>query len=635
MADSEKRDDLLGIKDPFRRMVETVQDYAIFLLDPQGHVASWNPGAARAKGYAASEIIGRHFSTFYPQEAIERRWPQRELELAAEQGRFEDEGWRVRKDGSQFWANVVITAVREPSGELRGFVKVTRDLTARVRQEEAVRQSEERLRLLVESVKDYAIFMLDTHGRVASWNAGAERIKGYRADEIIGEHFRIFYDQDARDKNWPEEELRRAREAGRIEDEGPRIRKDGTSFWANVVITPVYDHGGTLRGYAKVTRDLSERKRVETLESTERQTQEFLAMLAHELRNPLAPISNALTLLARKPTSDPTEIWVREVLQRQTAQLSRLVDDLLDVSRITRAALVLDRKPADVRTILRQAADASMQWFDQKRQSLTISLGDERLVVEVDDVRLRQVVQNLLHNAAKYTPEGGSIALHARRDGAEALISVRDNGIGMTSELLATAFDLFKQAQQGLERTQGGLGVGLTLVQRLVQMHDGTVEARSAGAGRGSEFVVRLPLRQEPAIVRPSTDSQGAAPAGGTSRRILVVDDNRDAAQALRLLLEGDGHQVRVADDGPSGLALAREYRPDVALLDIGLPKMNGYELAQKMRADPALSGALLVAVTGYGQMHDRARASASGFQHHLVKPVDFSALQQLLRETV
>src|SRR5260221_334625 len=372
MADSETS--LIGIKDPFRRMVETVQDYGIFLLDPQGHVASWNPGAARIKGYAAAEIIGRHFSVFYPSEAIERRWPQRELEVAAEQGRFEDEGWRVRKEGSQ--------------------------------------------------------------------------------------------------------------------------------FWANVVITPVHDHNGVLRGYAKVTRDLSERRRIENLESTERQTQEFLAMLAHELRNPLAPISNALTLLARKPTSDPMEIWVREVLQRQTAQL-------------------------------------------------------------------------------------------------------------------------------------GGLGVGLTLVQRLVQLHDGTVEARSQGAGRGSEFVVRLPLRQEPAIVRPSTNGHAAALAGGTSRRILVVDDNRDAAQALRLLLEGDGHQVRVAADGPSGLALAREYRPEVALLDIGLPEMNGYELAQQMRADPALSGALLVAVTAYGQMHDRTRASASGFHHHLVKPVDFGALQQLLRETV
>ncbi|HSN31569.1 MAG TPA: ATP-binding protein, partial [Ideonella sp.] len=361
---------------------------------------------------------------------------------------------------------------------------------------------------------------------------------------------------------------------------------------------------------------------------------EFLAMLAHELRNPLAPIGNALSLLVRKPTTDPGELWVRDVLQRQTAHLSRLVDDLLDVSRITRSALVLDRKPVDVRTVLRQAADASMQWFEERHHALSVSLPEERLMVDADEVRLSQVVQNLLHNAAKYTLDGGSIELVARRDGEYVLFSVRDNGVGMTAEVLASAFELFRQARQGLDRAQGGLGVGLTLVQRLVRLHGGSVEARSEGPGRGSEFVVRLPLRAEPAIVRPQAASSTAAD-GGPRRRILVVDDNADAAQALRLLLEHDGHEVRIALDGPTGLAVARDYRPDVALLDIGLPKMSGYELADQMRTDPALSATVLVAVTGYGQMHDRARASACGFHHHLVKPVDFSALQRLLRESV
>jgi CheY-like chemotaxis protein len=341
-------------------------------------------------------------------------------------------------------------------------------------------------------------------------------------------------------------------------------------------------------------------------------------------------------LLGRKPTSDPGEIWVRDVLGRQTGQLQRLVEDLLDVSRITRSALVLDRKPADVRTILRHAADASMQWFDERRQSFRISLPEERLMAEVDEVRLSQIAQNLLHNAAKYTPDGGAIELSARRDGAEILISVKDNGIGMTPDLLSSAFELFKQAQQGLERAQGGLGVGLTLVQRLVRLHGGTVQARSEGLGRGAEFIVRLPLRAEPAIVRSRGDRDAVASApAGVRRRILVVDDNRDAAQGLRLLLEGDGHEVHLATDGAAGLAAAKQYRPDVALLDIGLPEMSGYELAQRIREDPALEGTLLVAVTGYGQMHDRARASASGFHHHLVKPVEFGALQQLIRETV
>ena len=637
MAEAEKPEAKLeGIDDPFHSIVEQAQDYAIFLLDRSGHVVSWNRGAQRIKGYAAHEIVGRHFSTFYPQEAIDRQWPQYELEVAAREGRFEDEGWRVRKDGSQFWANVVITALRDPGGEVRGFGKITRDLTERRRNEEMLRESEERFRLLIEAVKDYAVFMLDTQGRVASWNPGAQRIKGYRADEIIGEHFRVFYTAEARQRQWPEEELRRAREDGRYEEEGVRIRKDGASFWANVVITPVRDSAGVLRGYAKVTRDLTDRKRIESLESSERQMQEFLAVLAHELRNPLAPISNALNLLARKPTADPSEIWVRDVLQRQTGQLSHLVDDLLDVSRITRAALVLDRKAVDLRTLLRQAADASMHWFEQRRHTLEVRVPEERLVVDGDEVRLSQVVQNLLHNAAKYTQDGGRIELDAHREGDDAVIRVADNGIGMTGDMLSTAFELFKQAHQGLDRRQGGLGVGLTLVERLVKMHGGRVEARSEGPGRGSEFVVRLPLKPEQPIVRPLGEAKGSSPTRhGPRRRILVVDDNRDAAQALKLLLESDGHEVRVAGDGAGGLALARQYEPDVALLDIGLPNMDGYELARRMREEPALEGTLLVAVTGYGQMHDRARASASGFNHHLVKPVEFSALQRLLQETV
>jgi PAS domain S-box-containing protein len=632
--DNKKAGEALGLDDPLRLLVESVQDYAIFLLDRGGHIVSWNPGAERIKGYSAPEILGRHFSVFYPPEALERRWPEHELEVASKEGRFEDEGWRVRKDGTLFWASVAITPLRDASGEVRGFAKITRDLSERRRQEELLRQSEERFRLMIESVKDYAIFMLDTQGRVASWNSGAERIKGYRADEIIGEHFRIFYPDEARERQWPEEELRRAREQGRFEDEGPRLRKDGTVFWANVIIAPVYDRRGVLRGFTKVTRDMSERKRVEALETADRQTQEFLAVLAHELRNPLAPIANALTLLSRKPTTDPSELWVREVLGRQTAQLTRLVEDLLDVSRITRSALVLDRRPADVRPILRNAADASMQWFQQRHQTFTLSLPEERLLVDVDEVRLSQVVQNLLHNAAKYTPERGRIELHASRDDGEIVIRVRDDGIGMTPELLSSAFELFKQAQQGLDRSQGGLGVGLTLAQRLVRMHGGTVQARSDGPGRGSEFIVRLPLLVEPDIVQPGAAGFSADP-GGARRRILVVDDNRDAAQALRLLLEGDGHEVQVAGDGPSGLALAKQFRPDVALLDIGLPKMNGYELAQHIREEPTLAATVLIAVTGYGQMHERARASAAGFHHHLVKPVEFSALQQLLRETV
>jgi PAS domain S-box-containing protein len=622
---------LEGIVEPYRELVSAVTDYAIFLLDVSGRIASWNPGAQLIKGYVASEIVGQHFSVFYPEEANARKWPELELQMAAVRGRFEDEGWRVRKDGSRFWANVVITALKDPGGRLRGFAKITRDLTERRRHEDMLRQSEERFRLMIDSVRDYAIFMLDPQGRVVSWNAGAQRIKGYTQAEILGKHFSVFYPEEARRKRWPEQELATARESGRYEEEGIRVRKDGTNFWANVVLTPVYEAGGTLRGYAKVTRDLTDRRRVEALEKAERQTNEFLAMLAHELRNPLAPIRNALHLLSKKPTEDPAELWVRDVLQRQTVQMARLVDDLLDVSRITRSTVVLAKVPVDLLKAIHEAADAATQWMQARRHQLVVALPEDKLEVDADPVRLNQIVQNLLHNAAKFTPDGGRVELRAAREDGSVVIGVKDNGIGMTPELVATAFDLFKQGQQAIDRPEGGLGVGLTLVDRLARLHGGSVEARSEGPGKGSEFVVRLPARTS---ASPGEAPQPAEEAKGAARRVLVVDDNVDAANALRYLLENDGHEVRIATDGPAGLALAREFQPEVLLLDIGLPRLSGYEIARQARADPALADATIIAVTGYGQQRDRDRSSAAGFDHHLTKPVEYRALQRLLRVT-
>jgi PAS domain S-box-containing protein len=621
----------LGLVDPFAQLVREVRDYAIFMLDPGGRIASWNAGAERIKGYAAADIIGQHFSVFYPDEARRRRIPDQELEIAAAQGRFEDEGWRIGKDGGRFWANVTITPLRDDKGVLRGFAKITRDLTERRRQEEELRRTEERFRLLVDGVKDYAIFMLDPAGRVMSWNAGAERINGYKSQEIIGKHFSVFYPREALDKKWPEQELAMAREQGRFEDEGVRVRKDGSAFWANVTVTPLYDRSGELFGYAKVTRDLTDRKRVEALEKAERQTNEFLSMLAHELRNPLAPISNALDLLAKKPTADPTEQWARGVLQRQTGQMARLVDDLLDVSRITRGTITLDRKVLDARDVVRAAFDASMPWMQAREHAATLRLAEQPITIVADETRLSQVVQNLLHNAAQYTPAHGRIEVELGREEGQAVIRVRDSGIGMTPELLSSAFEVFRQGHQGLDRPQGGLGVGLTLVQRLVHMHGGSVEARSAGRNQGSEFVVRLPFADAP--VAPAAATEKHPPV--VPRKVLVVDDNRDAAGALKLLLESDGHDVRVASDGVSGLAAARQYKPDYVLLDIGLPRLNGYELAARLRADPELKDAIIVAITGYGQLQDRARTASLGFRHHLVKPVDFTALQEIFREKV
>ena len=324
----------------FQLLIANIHDYAIFMLDADGHVLTWNLGAERIKGYTADEIVGRHFSVFYPAEANAREWPQYELQVAAQEGRFEDESWRLRKDGSRFWANVIITALRDKTGALVGFAKVTRDLTERRAHEERLRESEERFRLIIEGVSDYAIFMLDPEGKVASWNRGAERIKGYRADEIIGQHFSRFYPPaDLADRK-PERELRRALADGRVEDEGWRLRKDGSRFWANVVITALHDATGVHRGFAKVTRDLTERRRIEALEQSERSMNEFLAMLAHELRNPLAPIRNAVNVMRLSEAGDTTT-WARDVIDRQVTHLTRLVDDLLDISRITSGKITL------------------------------------------------------------------------------------------------------------------------------------------------------------------------------------------------------------------------------------------------------------------------------------------------------
>ena len=495
---------------------------------------------------------------------------------------------------------------------------------------ETLRQSEEKFRLLVEGVKEYGIFMLDPDGYVTSWNPGAERIKGYTSDEIIGQHFSRFYPPDAIARGWPQHELRVAKKEGRFEDEGWRLRKDGTPFWANVVITTLYDSEGQLIGFAKVTRDLTDRKRVEALEQAERQMNEFLAMLGHELRNPLAPIRNAVAMMQTSELSESSLKWARDVIDRQVTHLARLVDDLLDVSRITSGRISLRKEALALTPIVASAVEASRPLIEARKHTLETVFPDEPLMTEGDFTRLSQVVLNLLNNAAKYTPEGGHIRLTVEEEDGKVVIRVRDTGIGIPADLLPKVFDLFTQGNGSLDRSEGGLGIGLTLVHKLVQMHGGSVEAYSDGPGCGSEFAVRLPLLAAPSPGDATVqDVESSSPA--SSRRVLVVDDNSDSAESLAILVEIWGHEVWTAHDGPAALALAAEYRPDVVLLDIGLPGMNGYEVAKRLRELPGLERAILVAVTGYGQHSDRERTREAGFDHHLVKPVKPAHLQELL----
>jgi signal transduction histidine kinase/CheY-like chemotaxis protein len=365
------------------------------------------------------------------------------------------------------------------------------------------------------------------------------------------------------------------------------------------------------------------------LQKADRRKDEFLAMLSHELRNPLAPILNAVQLLQLQKGENPVQQKACTIIERQVTQLTRLVDDLMEVSRITTGKVQLRHERVAVTGIVERAVETAYPLFAQRKHGLTVSLPPDPIWLNADATRLEQVVVNLLTNSAKYTDEGGHIWLTAQQEDGECVLRVRDTGVGIAPELLPRIFDLFTQVEQSLDRSQGGLGIGLALVQRLVEMHLGRVEAYSV-LGQGSEFVVRLPVVLTPALPPTSATTEANKPTG-PSLRVLVVDDNMDAAQSSAMLLKASGHDVRTAYDGPTALEAALDYRPNVVLLDIGLPRMDGYEVAKKMRQNPVLQNLTLVAMTGYGQESDRQRSLEAGFDHHLLKPADFGKVQQIL----
>jgi PAS domain S-box-containing protein len=614
----------------YRLLVEQAKDYALFLLDREGRIMSWNAGAQRLKGYAADEIVGRHFSVFYSREAVESGWPQHELKVATAEGRFEDEGWRVRKDGSRFWANVVITALRDDDGRLLGFSKITRDLTERRLHEEALRQSEERFRLLIEGVVDYAIFMLDPDGMVTSWNTGAERIKGYRREEILGKHVSRFFLPEDIEAGKPWEELAAARRDGRAESEGWRVRKNGARFWARAVVSALHDAAGRLRGFAKVTQDLTDRRHLHDLEKATQNVNEFIATLAHELRNPLAPIRTAVQVMAKAPAGDPAQETMRRTIERQSAQLVRIVNDMIDISRITRGAIVIEHAPVDLAEVALRAAEAAAPLIDAAGHTLETNLPAEPVWVDGDLHRLTQLATNLLNNAVRYTPKGGWISLSAGSQGAHARLEVRDNGRGIEPDLLERIFDMFVQGRPPLKRVAGGLGIGLALSRKIAELHSGSLEARSDGPGKGSEFTLRLPA------ARPEARRAGQhaePPRPDVPQRILVVDDNIDAARSLEMLLRSLGHETRVVHDGADALRAVPEYRPHIVLLDIGMPGLDGYEVARRLRAMDGGEALRIVAVTGWGQEADREKSREAGFDLHLVKPVEPGELVRVLDE--
>jgi two-component system CheB/CheR fusion protein len=407
-------------------------------------------------------------------------------------------------------------------------------------------------------------------------------------------------------------------------------RPDGTRLTGLAHANPIHDKDGRLIGAVNVVVDISDRKREEQkLRQADRSKNEFLATLAHELRNPLAPIRNVVQILQIKEAGNAGIGEALEIIERQVQQMTRLIDDLLDLSRITADRLQLRRQPIDLGEVLRAAVETAQPLISANGHKLVVSEPKPPLTVDADLTRLAQVVSNLLINAAKYTPRGGRIQLQARRSGRDVVVTVRDNGTGIARDMLPRIFDLFMQGGRENHGSHEGLGIGLALARRLAQMHGGTLGASSAGPGKGAEFTVRLPLVAGGTARK--RESRTARPAAVASLRVLVVDDNRASAGSLRTLLQLVGHDVRVANHGAQALRLAAEFRPHAVLLDIGLPKMTGYEVARRLRHQPRGSGLQLIAVTGFGQVSDRERSRLAGFDHHLVKPVEIPELLRLL----
>jgi PAS domain S-box-containing protein len=523
-----------------------------------------------------------------------------------------------------------------PEGEHANLILLSiQDVTEQRRSMTALQDSELRFRRLFQTAKDGILILDTTVGTIIEANPFICGLLGYDLDEILGKELweiSLFRDKDASQAAYQE-----LLANGYIRYEHLPLRTKSGEEVEVEFVSNLYIVGDRQVAQCNI-RDITQRSRLErqakaqaaALADLHRRKDEFLAMLAHELRNPLSPILNAVHLLSLERNENQIQQESRHIIERQVAQLSHLVDDLLEVARFTSGKIRLQPVRLNLRAVVERAVESARPLIDRRRLELILELPAEPIWLDADPTRLEQVVVNLLNNAAKYSDEGGRIWLVARTDGREMVRRVRDTGIGINLEQFPDIFDLFTQADRSLDRSQGGLGIGLSLVQRLVEMHGGTVEVHSDGIGLGSEFTIRLPL-PPPAEPQPPSGLKPSAAGRAQSGRVLVVDDNVDSADILASLLRRSGHDVTTAYTGPTALTTAAAHSPDVVLLDIGLPGLNGYEVAQRLRLDPQHKGVRLVAVTGYGDEAHRLLATEAGFDKHLVKPVDFRSVQELL----
>ena len=610
-------------------------DDGIISKSLEGIIQTWNAGAERIFGYTAAEAVGRHISLVIPPERLsEEDQIITNLKAGRRIDHFETE--RLRSDGQRIYVSLTISPINDDTGRVVGASKIVRDVTERKRAE----AEREKFVTLVETSTDF-IGICDLEGVPIFINrAGLELVGIDDMEQARLASISSFFFPEDRDRVI-KDFLPSVLEKGHGEVE-VRFRhfKTNQARWMAYKVLTLPDASGKPIAFATVSQDVTERKRLADnlralaadLSEADRRKNEFIATLAHELRNPLAPISNAVRVLRRGDSDESATRTAFDMLQRQVGQLSRLVDDLLDLSRVTRGRIELRKEPVELRTVARQAVEAVQSLYGHMKHELTLSMPEKPLQLEADPTRLAQILGNLLNNACKFTDRGGRIAVSVERVDAQAVVRVRDNGIGVAAEQMPRLFEMFAQAESSLDRTRDGLGIGLTLVKTLVEMHGGSVVARSEGLGHGCEFEVRLPALPERFLA--SQDHRAAAPARAhSSRRVLVVDDNLDGAESLAMLLELEGHEAHVAHDGLSAIASAERLAPDAVLLDIGLPGMNGYEICRRLRETPWGKRLTIVALTGWGQEEDRRRSKAAGFDTHLVKPVDSELLLELLAD--
>jgi len=618
-------DALLASDERFRLATETGK-IGIWDWDVVADRLSWSESLYSIHGVERGQIpstVAGFLSLVHPDD---REMMQDAIRGALDQGLPHDAEYRVvRPDGKTIWLITSAKVLRRDGRAVR-LLGATVDITERKRAEFALRESEQRFaKAFNSSPLSLTISSLVT-GRLIEVNETFVEITGFSRAEAIGKttaELGVWAQPGDR-----EEELAAVEEAGQLRNREYTFRlRNGTEI-TGLLSAETIDIGGEPCALT-VIQDITERKKFErALRDADRRKDEFLATLAHELRNPLAPIRNGIEVLKLASGDSGNSTAVLSMMDRQLGQMVRLIDDLLDVSRISRGRIELRTEPVELSSAVRSALETSRPVIEDAGHQLFLRVPEESILVEADLTRLSQVLANLLNNAAKYTPRGGIVRLLVEAEPTEVIVRIQDTGIGIPAPMLAQVFDMFTQVDGSLERSQSGLGIGLTIVQRLVEMHGGRVEAHSAGLGKGSEFVVRLPrLAVSGAQSKPATPAQ----PNGPLRRVLVVDDNRDSAESMAMVLAMLGHETRAVHDGRQALEVAETFQPDVILLDIGMPGMNGYDTCRRIRAQPWASRMMLVAMTGWGHEDDRKRSQEAGFDHHLTKPVELESLKQLL----